>query len=130
MRQVLTLLLTILVFGGTNIVFAADDPSITGKPRTGSQQAMSEHIEQNKLGDNYIIFDDVSGKLMVLEFKELHSGLVKKGDFYVSCADFADAQGNKYDLDFFVAEDGGEYRVYDAIVHKVNGDKRPYNLDQ
>lgn len=130
MRQVLTLLLAILALGGTNLAFAADDPSITGIPRTGSQQAMSDHIEHNMLGENYIIYDDVSGKLMVLEFKELHSGLVKKGDFYVSCADFVDAEGNKYDLDFFVAENSGEYRVYDAIVHKVNGDKRPYNLDQ
>ncbi|MGB2693396.1 MAG: hypothetical protein WBB48_01315 [Thermodesulfobacteriota bacterium] len=130
MRQILTLLVTILVFGATSSVFAADDPSITGKPRTGSQEAMSNHIEKNVLGDNYIIYDDVSGKLMMLEFKELHSGIVKKGDFYVSCADFVDAQGNKYDLDFFVAEDGGEYKLYDAIVHKVNGDKRPYNLDQ
>lgn len=129
MRHFSVFLVTILFFAASNMLMAADDPSITGKPRTESQKAISDHIEENMLGDNYIIYDDVSGKLMMLELKELHSGIVKKGDFYVSCADFVDAEGNKYDLDFFVAENNGDYIMYDAIVHKVNGDKRPYNLE-
>lgn len=130
MRYLSLFFVTILFFAASNMLLAADDPSITGKPRTETQKVMSEHIEQNMLGDEYIIYDDITGELMMLEFKELHSGIVKKGNFYVSCADFVDAQGNKYDLDFFVAENKGNYIVYDAIVHKVNGDKRPYNLDQ
>ncbi|GJM15125.1 MAG: hypothetical protein DHS20C13_04520 [Thermodesulfobacteriota bacterium] len=129
MRQVLTLLLTILLLGGTNLVFAADDPSITGKPRISSQEAMSNHIEKNQLDSSYVIYDAVIGQLLELELVELHSGIVKKGDYYVSCADFVDAKGNKYDLDFIVAENGSEYIVYDAIVHKVNKDKRKYHLD-
>ncbi len=109
--------------------YAADDPSIQGKPRTGSQAAMTKHIDANTFDGKYVIYDAVDGKLLKLDFKELHAGLVKKGDFYVSCADFADTQGNKYDLDFLVGEKNGDYFVVQALVHKVNDNKRKYHVE-
>ena len=118
-----------IVLGISSICFAADDPSIEGAPREKSQSAMNKHVGENSLNDQYIIYDAVDGKLRRLKFKELHSGLVKKGDFYVSCADFVDDEGNTYDLDFLVGEKDGEYSVYQAIVHKVNGNKRQYNIE-
>ncbi|MDA2919013.1 hypothetical protein MYX76_05885 [Desulfobacterota bacterium AH_259_B03_O07] len=118
-----------IVFGTFSICFAADDPSIQGAPREKSQAAMNKHVGENSYNDHYIIYDAVDGKLRRLKFKELHSGLVKKGDFYVSCADFVDDEGNTYDLDFLVGEKDGEYSVYQAIVHKVNGKKRQYNIE-
>ncbi|HSG31868.1 MAG TPA: hypothetical protein VLB82_10020 [Thermodesulfobacteriota bacterium] len=111
------------------VVYAGDDPSIQGKPRTGSQTAMTNHINANTFDGKYVIYDAVQGKLLKLDFKELHAGLVKKGDFYVSCADFTDTQGNKYDLDFLVGEKSNDYFVVQALVHKVNTDKRKYHLE-
>ena len=111
------------------IAFAGDDPSIQGKPRVESQQAMTNHIAANTYDGNYVIYDAVDGKLLKLDFKSLHKGLVKKGDFYVSCADFADNQGNLYDLDFLVGEKGDEFSVVQALVHAVNGNKRKYDVE-
>ena len=130
MKRLLLVLVTFLLFSATDILFAGDDQSIKGAKRTNTQKAMSEHIDQNILNGNYVIYDAVSQKLRSLQFKELHKGIVKKGDFYVSCADFTDSDGNKFDLDFFVAEKDGKFHVQQAFVHKINGEKRHYSLDK
>jgi hypothetical protein len=114
----------------STLVLASDDPTIQGEPGQNSQSAMKTHIDQNSFNDKYIIHDAVAGQMKRLTFKELHSGLVKKGDFYVSCADFVDDKGNLYDIDLVVAEEEGDYRVYQAIVHKINGEKRDYNIEE
>ena len=110
------------------VAFAADDPSIKGKIRTDIQEAMKKHIAKNTLGDHYVIYDAVKGELKKLSFKELHKGIVKKGDFYVSCADFTDASGKKYDLDFLVASKDNLH-VLQALVHSIDGNKRKYHLE-
>lgn len=127
MRKFTLILVTFLAFG-TTYALAADDPSIRGEVRSNTQKAMSDHINQNTINGKYVIYDAISGELRTLDFKELHKGIVKKGDFYVSCADFIDSKGNKFDLDFFVANKNGKFHVQQAFVHKVNGDKRKYSL--
>jgi hypothetical protein len=129
MRKLLMTLLLVLLFVSGPQLRAADDPSIQSEPRAESQKAMSQHIKQNSYKDKYIIYDTVTGKLLNLDFKELHKGMVKKGEFFVSCADFVDGSGNQYDLDFLVGEEGGNYRVFGAIVHSVNGEKRIYHIE-
>lgn len=89
----------------STIVLAADDPTIQSEPRQNSQSAMKTHIDQNSFNNKYIIYDAVAGPMKRLSFKELHAGLVKKGGFYVSCADFVDDKGNLYDIDLLVAEE-------------------------
>lgn len=122
-KYVSVILLTASIF-----VFAADDPSIKGKVREGVTKAMENHIQDHMVDGKYFIYDAALNKLRVLKFEKLHSGIVKKGNFYVSCADFSDDQGLKYDLDYFVLQDGKKFKFIQAIVHKVNGDKRPYSL--
>ena len=129
MNKFFLVLAVILTFGAASVSFSADDPSIKGETRTNTQKAMSGHIDQNTYDGDYIIYDAVTGKLLRLQLKELHAGIVKKDDFYVSCADFVDSQGNKYDLDFLVVDNGGNFEVFEAIVHKVNDDKRKYDLE-
>ncbi len=108
---------------------AGDDPSIQGELRKGIQVSMKEFVDKQTIGGVYRHYDPVAGKLLELEPGEIHSGIVKKGDFYVSCADFVDPEGHKLDLDFLVIESGGELRTMQAIVHKVDGEKRPYDLE-
>ena len=111
------------------ISFAADDPSIKGKTRAGIQKAMQQHIEQHTVATVYPVYDVTDNKMRHLTLKELHSGIVKKGAFYVSCADFVDADGIKVDLDFLVSDDHGHFKTVETIVHKVDGTKRPYDLE-
>ena len=112
----------------TSAALAADAPSIKGQIRTDVQEAMKKHIARNTIGDHYVIYDAGKGELKKLTFKELHKGIVKKGDFYVGCADFVDAAGKKYDLDFLVAA-GEDTHVLQALVHSINGNKRKYHLE-
>lgn len=109
---------------------AADDPSIQGETRSGVQSAMQQFVDGQTTGEWLLHYDPVDGKLLRLQLAELHEGIVRKGHFYVSCADFRDADGTLYDLDFLVVPEGEGFRVNQAIVHAVDGKKRKYHVEQ
>ena len=111
------------------LAHAADDPSIQGQLRTDIQAAMQELIENASHEGTYRHYDAVAGDLLHLQEPNLHAGIVKKGDYYVSCADFTDQNGRKIDVDFLVLDFSGEIRAVQGIVHKINGEKRPYDLE-
>ena len=114
-----TALAAIILFGASP-GSAADDPSIGEPIRSQIQASMAAFIEAKTIDGVYSHYDPVTGKLL---------GIVRKGDFYVSCADFVDAEGNKVDLDFLVLPDRDGVRTVQAIVHKADGVKRPYHLE-
>ena len=125
----ITVYLLIIFFAVSAVVYAADDPGIKGKLREGISSAMNEHINQNTVDNRYVIYDAVAGKLKRLEFDKLHKGIVKKGDFYVSCADFIDSEGRKYDIDFLVGDTGKGLITLESVVHSINGRKRVYHVE-
>lgn len=109
---------------------AGNDPSIKGQQRVDIKASMNQHIIDNKLGGKFVVFDSANGEIKHLQFKELHKGVVKKGDYFVSCADFVDKSGKLYDMDFLVAPtDSGQYKVLQSVVHAVDGDKRKYHIE-
>lgn len=108
---------------------AADDPSIKGSLRQNIQASMQEFIQFQTIGDKMYVYDAVAGELLKLKLDELHEGIVKKGDFYVSCADFKDQQGRKIDIDFMVRPKDGRLITTQALVHSVEGKKRKYHLE-
>jgi len=129
-----TLIWTIVaIFGlslaATTVAIAADDPSIKGALRENIKASMMSYIESSMINNTYYIYDAVGGKLMELKFAKLHDGIVKKGDFYVSCADFVDKNGSKIDLDFLVIKDGDNLKTVQAVVHSLDGNKRKYHLE-
>ena len=109
--------------------FAGDDPSIQGELRQGIHKSMKNFIDQQTIDGVFRHYDPVDGKLLHLTKPNLHSGIVKKGDFYVSCADFVDQMGRKLDVDFLLVDAGGDLRTVQALVHKVEGHKRPYDVE-
>ena len=125
----ITVYLLIIFFAVSAVAYAADDPGIKGKLREGISSAMNEHINQNTVDNRYVIYDAVAGKLKRLEFDKLHKGIVKKGDFYVSCADFIDSEGRKYDIDFLVGDTGKGLITLESVVHSINGKKRVYHVE-
>jgi hypothetical protein len=129
--MMLNKLLSILILTFvTTAVMAGNDPSIKGQQRTTIKSSMQNHISNSLIKGEYVIFDAKVGQIKRLRLKELHQGIVKKGDFYVSCADFVDAKGLLYDLDFLVtARDNGKYEVIQSLVHAVDGDKRSYHVE-
>ena len=123
------IILTTLALVISSSALAGNDPSIKGQLRTDIHEAMNQHIKSNTINDDYVLYDAVTGKLLRMQLDELHSGIVSKGDFYVSCADFKDARGNKYDIDFMVAGPKEDLRVFQALVHKDKEGKRNYHLE-
>jgi len=118
-----------ICLGLSQVTVAGDDPSIKGQQRLDIKTAMGNHIGEHLISGKYVIFDAKNGALKKLELKELHNGVVKKGDYFVSCADFVDEKGKLYDLDFLVTKKGTQYRVIQSLVHAVDGDKRPYHVE-
>ncbi len=108
---------------------AADDPSIKGDLRTNIQATMDTFIKQQTIDGTLRLYDPVADELIKVKLKKLHPGIVKKGDFFVSCADFVDSKGRKYDLDFLVVPAGDKLITTQAIVHSVDGKKRKYHLE-
>ena len=113
----------------TSAAFAANDPSIKGDLRENIKASMMAFIEKRIVDDTFFIYDAVEGRLMKLKFDKLHEGIIIKGEFYVSCADFVDENGKKVDLDFLVIQDGDQLRTLQAVVHSVDGKKRKYHLE-
>ncbi|HEB72845.1 MAG TPA: hypothetical protein ENI77_09520 [Nitrospirae bacterium] len=114
----------------TSPAFAGNDPSIKGKQREGIQREMTNFIVKSQLDGHFLHYDPVSGELKKLKLDKLHDGIVKKGNFFVSCADFTDVKGKKYDLDFMVIEKNGKHHVVQTLVHAVEGKKRPYQVEK
>ena len=118
-----------LFFGLCGMSFGADDQSIKDQTREGIQSAMKSHIDGNSVDGKYVIYDAVDGKLRKLKFVKVHEGVMKNDGFYVSCADFVDDGGNKYDLDLLAIDKGGSFQVLETVVHAINGEKRKYHLE-
>ena len=125
----LNVLTGLLAIGIAQLAFAGDDPSIKGQQRLDIKTAMGAHIQDGVINGQYVIFDANNGALKKLTLEELHQGAVKKGEFYVCCADFVDAKGKLYDLDFLVAKKGNQYRVVQSLVHAVDGNKHKYHVE-
>jgi len=71
------------------------------------------------------------GKDLALALTEVHDDRLSNlgGGKYFACVDMKGADGNIYDIDFFLAGGAGNMRVTDASIHKVNG-KPLYNWKQ
>ncbi len=110
-------------------LWAADDPSIKGNLRANIQQSMGEFINAQTVNEKIYLYDSVDGSLLKLKLDKLHSGIVKKGGFYVSCADFKDQNNRKVDVDFLVIPKDGGFVTAQALIHSVEGKKRKYHLE-
>jgi len=109
--------------------WAGNDPSIKGDLRSNIQESMSKYINTNTVNGKVYLYDAVKGDLLKLKLDSLHSGIVKKGGFYVSCADFVDQNNRKIDVDFLVVQNGDGLITSQALIHSVDGSKRKYHLE-
>lgn len=117
-----------LLLPWSNSAFAGDDPSIKGELRADIQNAMQGYVAKRTVDGAFLLYDPVTNEVLRLTDADIHKGIVKKGDFYVSCAGFKDQRGRKIGVDIMVIADDAKPRASQAIVHKIEGTKRPYNL--
>jgi len=126
----IVMLVPVVLLLGSLTAQAGNDSSIKGALRTDIAHSMNDFIQQQTIDGSMYIYDAVEGVLLKLKFDSLHSGIVKKGDFYVSCADFIAHDGRKVDIDFLVRSKGDVMLTTQALVHSVEGKKRQYHLEK
>ena len=87
------------------------------------QEGIENHIDQQtRLGGGYFTlpFDDGQLRLkLVRVHTEYLANLGPRRHF--ACVDLASAEGDVYDVDFFLAGEPGAMTVTETTVHKVNG---------
>lgn len=120
------LVLTSLI--ASNSANAGDDRSIKGDLRKNIQYSMGEYITKQTIDGKLYVFDAVQNKLLTLTSGKPRPGIVKDGEFYLTCADYTDQDGNKIDLDFMVRKSGEKYITTQTIVHAVDEKYRPYHV--
>lgn len=89
------------------------------------REAIRAHVEEHAKDGKYRVYDPRAGKSLKLELESVHETAhpVASGEIFY-CADFRDAEGNLYDLDFYVDRDPEGPRVVESLVHKANGKDR------
>ncbi len=99
-------------------------PIVTGDIQAGIEKHIAEQIEQ---GDGYFVVP-FEGRELKLRLVRVHveylASLAPQRHF--ACVDMASADGQFYDIDFFLAGDPGSMTVTETTVHKLNG--QPYYL--
>ena len=87
------------------------------------QAGIEKHIEeQSRLGEGFfrLSFNDSELQLKLVRVHiEYLASLGPRRQF--ACVDLAGADGEVYDVDFFLEGDAGSMRVTDTTVHKING---------
>lgn len=125
----ITFITTVAALSFSFSATAADDPSIKGDLRSNITSSMNQFIENQTIDNAMFVYDAVEGKMHKLKLDKLHDGIVEKNGFYVSCADFKDQNGRKFDIDFLVRPSGSKLITTQALVHSVDGKKRKYHLE-
>lgn len=123
---VLLLVLTSMVI--SNSANAGDDLSIKGQLRTDITNSMETYIAKQTIDGKLFVFDAVQNKLLELTSGKLHKRISKDGEFYITCADYVDQDGQKVDLDFLVKTSGNKQITTQTIVHAVDDKYRPYHV--
>ncbi len=92
---------------------------VTGEIQAGIEKHIAEQIA---LGDGYFTVP-FEGKELKLELVRIHveylASLAPQRHF--ACVDMAGADGEFYDIDFFLHGDPGNMTVTETTVHKLNG---------
>jgi hypothetical protein len=77
-------------------------------------------------GGYFLVWDSVDKTALVLTLDKVHRERVSKleDEVYFACADFATKDGTVYDLDMFMAPEGGHLVATEVKVHKKEGKAR------
>lgn len=93
-------------------------------------KGIKDHIASVTEANNgyFPITDTKEGRGLKLKLIRVHEdkvSYIKKEDAYFACTDFVTLDGKtKYDLDFWMKEEGGELKVYQTKIHKKDGNPR------
>lgn len=92
-------------------------------------QFVKSHVKTAEKNGGLKVRDDKQGKEWNLKLVRIHSKkVVHLGDErFFACADFVPtdkADKAKVDLDFYATKEGGNWKMEEVLIHKVNGKPR------
>jgi len=125
------LLITVLAVHFMWAGVALADNGIAESHRDAIQTAMGNHIKDvsEKNGNGlFPVFDPGQRTVVQLKFDQFHDSVEIKGrdyPYFISCADFKDKTGVKYDLDFLVSKN---HAVVAVLIHSINNKKTKYDI--
>ena len=108
---------------------AASGSELKDEEKQGVQTAMQEYIKVGTVDGVYHYYDPVEGKMLRMKGGDLHAGVKRQGAYYTSCADFVDQFDRNLDVDFIVVKEDSSFRIIQGLLHKVDGEKREYDLE-
>ena len=125
------MLITILAIHFMWAGWALADSGIVETHRDAIQTAMKNHIKEvsDKNGNGmFPIFNPSQRTVIQLKFDRFHDSVEIQGrdyPYFISCADFTDKNGVKYDLDFLVSKN---HEVVAVLIHAINNKKTKYDI--
>lgn len=123
-----TAIIMTVLFGLALASFAAYEVIIEPATQEGIQGVMLAHVNEKTINGTYFIYDAVTNDMKNLQFRELHGQILRNEGFYVSCSYFVDSRGIPYCVDLVVAEENGEFKVIESVLHRVDKLARDYSL--
>ena len=101
-------------------VICACSSAADGVPAEDVRLAIQRGIEEQ--GNAVALVDPRSDEPVQLVFDYVHEGVnPTPGGRYVACVDFRSPDGTVYDVDYYVAREGPEFRVEDFVIHEIAG---------
>ena len=79
--------------------------------RTELQVAMQRHVDRNLVEGAVLHIDLDSGDLMQFFPTAAHPMIMAGEDYFIVCADLVDAEGNQFDVDYYMAATARGYKV-------------------
>lgn len=113
-------LFLVLAFS-TSVLFSGAAVAGSEETRTRMQADLQKHIYRSLADGVFHSLDSKSGKVLKLHPLNNHPVILTMGEYYVMCADFRDANGKPVDVDFYMLEDRGRFKVFrtEANNHKL-----------
>jgi len=138
MKKYLVILLGVMLTIGTSqVVFAkkydkakTEVDSVKAPANSDIQDTIKTYITAvSEASGTLNINDPHTKKVLNLSLVKVHKKVQKTKNNYYACVDFKDVKtGEKYDLDFDVAENDGTLSVVELRIHKAGGEAR-YDYD-
>lgn len=84
--------------------------------KTNLQAAMQQYIDGQMVDGVYLYLEGNSGEVRPLHPVTAHPMMFRLGEYFVLCSDFRDDQGEKVNIDFYLARNDASYVVFHTEI--------------
>jgi len=108
MKSVSALVIAVSLFVATPAAAVEEDRVSV---RTELQVTMQRHVDRSLIDGAVLHIDLGTGELMEFFPTAAHPMIMASEDYFIVCADLVDAEGNQFDVDYYITETARGYKV-------------------